>query len=328
MLRKYLTGFTAPSSYDKVVQLACKPKATLPKAKYLDPIIAATWDSGALHEVCVALSSRFYDPNATVVFKALIVLHTMIRNGNREGVLRSGSETLQLSHVSTRNYDHTSPAHLQNYAAYLDSRIQVYRNLEHDVIRMQSDARATLAMNNMSPLRRGETRVGRKLRSMTVEEGLLRETRAVQRMVDALVACRFYLDDLEDPLVLTALKMLVQDLPILLEAENEGVLNLLERFFDMSHVDATEALTIYHNFCTTIELAIEYLGVARKQQFLLNVLIPNLKHPPISLGGALQEYLDDPAFEQNRIEYRINKDAARRGTWSWDSQPTHTRPSF
>lgn len=31
---------------------------------------------------------------------------------------------------------------------------------------------------------------GRKLRVMTVEKGLLRETKVVQKMVDALVECR------------------------------------------------------------------------------------------------------------------------------------------
>ena len=29
--------------------------------------------------------------------------------------------------------------------------------------------------------------------------------------------------------------------------------------------------------------------------------------------GALEEYLKDPNFEQNRIEYKANKDAADRG---------------
>jgi hypothetical protein len=32
--------------------------------------------------------------------------------------------------------------------------------------------------------------MGRKLRSMTVEKGLLRETKAVHSMIDALVECR------------------------------------------------------------------------------------------------------------------------------------------
>jgi hypothetical protein len=30
----------------------------------------------------------------------------------------------------------------------------------------------------------------------------------------------------------------------------------------------------------------------------------------VSLAGALQEYLDDPNFEQNRIEYKTNKESA------------------
>lgn len=36
---------------------------------------------------------------------------------------------------------------------------------------------------------------------------------------------------------------------------------------------------------------------------------PNLDsfyQAPVSLAGALQEYLDDPNFEQNRLEYRAN----------------------
>jgi hypothetical protein len=91
-----------------------------------------------------------------------------------------------------------------------------------------------------APLQRSKTLAGRKLRSMTVEKGLLRETRAVHRMIDTLVACRFYLDDLEDPLTLTSLRMLVKDLLILFQAGNEGVINLLEHYFEMSHIDATE----------------------------------------------------------------------------------------
>ena len=46
----------------------------------------------------------------------------------------------------------------------------------------------------------------------------------------------------------------------------------------MSHVDAKEALRLYRRFCTQTENVVEYLGVARKLQNLLNVPIPNLKH--------------------------------------------------
>ena len=54
----------------------------------------------------------------------------------------------------------------------------------------------------------------------------------------------------------------------------------------MSHVDASEALTIYRHFCKQTDLVVEYLGVARKLQNLLNVPVPHLKHV-----GALALFL-------------------------------------
>ncbi|KAG5647842.1 hypothetical protein DXG03_007766 [Asterophora parasitica] len=328
------------SSFDKVVKLACKPKPAPPKAKYLDTIIAATWsDDGAVHDVCKALSPRFREPNAVVVFKALIVLHTMIRNGATDNVLGylSSSEVLRLRNVSAGNWEgYAAPENLQNYARYLDSRIRAYHDLKHDAIRVQAENNRDLrnsasieedtyrARRNKSPpsssatLTAGPTRsktiMGRKLRVMTVEKGLLRETKAVHRMIDALVECRFYLDDLEDELTITALRMLVKDLLILFQAGNEGVINVLEHYFEMSHIDATEALAIYRHFCKQTERVVEFLGVAKKLQNLLNVPIPNLKHAPVSLAGALQEYLEDPAFEQNRIEYKASKSVADNGS--------------
>ncbi|KAG1850701.1 ANTH domain-containing protein [Suillus subluteus] len=324
------------SSFDKTVKLACKPKAAPPKAKYLDPIIAATWsEDGAVHDVCKALVPRLREPNAIVVFKALIVLHTMIRNGATDNVLShlSSSEILRLRNVSANNWEgYNAPQNLQHYAIYLDSRIRAYRDLKHDAIRVQAESNRDMRVNNSieedmayssAPApksgstksrapQRSKTIMGRKLRVMTVDKGLLRETKTVQTMIDTLVECRFYLDDLEDELTITALRMLVKDLLILFQAGNEGVINVLEHYFEMSKIDAEQALSIYRHFCTQTERVVEYLGVAKKLQNLLNVPIPTLKHAPVSLAGALQEYLNDPNFEQNRIEYRTNKEAADR----------------
>ncbi|KAH7922316.1 ANTH-domain-containing protein [Leucogyrophana mollusca] len=321
------------SSFDKVVKLACKPKAAPPKAKYLDPIIAATWsEDGAVHDVCKALAPRLREPNAIIVFKALIVLHTMIRNGATDNVLAhlSSTEVLRLRNVSAGNWEgYNAPQNLQHYAIYLDSRIRAYRDLKHDAIRVQAETNRDMRVNNSieedlaygsGPAtksstkskgpQRSKTIMGRKLRVMTVEKGLLRETKTVQKMIDTLVECRFYLDDLEDELTITALRMLVKDLLILFQAGNEGVINVLEHYFEMSKIDAEQALAIYRHFCKQTERVVEYLGVAKKLQNLLNVSIPNLKHAPVSLAGALQEYLNDPNFDQNRIEYKASKEAA------------------
>ncbi|KZV66314.1 ANTH-domain-containing protein [Peniophora sp. CONT] len=337
------------SSFEKVVKNACKPKHAPPKAKYLDPIIAATWsEDGAIHDVCRALAPRFREPNATVVFKALLVLHTMIRNGATDKVLAylSSSEILRLRNVGSSQWEgYKAPENLQAYAVYLDARIRAYKDIKHDAIRVQSesnrDARLSHSLEEDGQrghssrnkkehappaepqgLGRSKTVMGRKLRVMSVEKGLLRETRVVQKTIDALVACQFYRDDLEDELNISALRMLVKDLLILFQAGNEGVINVLEHYFEMSHVDAEQALAIYRNFCKQAEYVVEYLGVAKKLQNLLNVPIPNLKHAPVSLVKSLEEYLNDPNFEQNRIEYKANKDAADRSVRNGTTAPS------
>ncbi|KAI0083855.1 ANTH domain-containing protein [Irpex rosettiformis] len=349
------------SSFDKAVKGACKPKAAPPKPKYLDPIIAATWsEDGAVHDVCKALTPRFREPNAIVVFKALIVLHTMIRNGATDNVLSylCSSDILRLRNISAGHWEgYNAPQNLQNYAIYLDTRIRAYRDLKHDAIRVQSetnrDMRNSAAIeedrlheydrrsrfgkrrgrdsdegsNGLSGSgpQRSKTIAGRKLRVMTVEKGLLRETKIVQKQIDSLVETRFYLDDLEDELNITALRMLVKDLLILFQACNEGVINVLEHYFEMSKIDAREALAIYRHFCKQTERVVEYLGVAKKLQNLLNVPIPNLRHAPVSLAGSLEEYLNDPNFEQNRIEYKTNKEIADRNTKN-GVKPTAKQP--
>ncbi|KAG8937967.1 hypothetical protein FRC03_007720, partial [Tulasnella sp. 419] len=91
------------SAYDKVVKMACKPTPAPPKSKYMDNIIAATYsEDGAVRDVCIALAPKINELNVIVVFKALIVLHTMIRNGATENVLAylSSSEVLPLRNVS------------------------------------------------------------------------------------------------------------------------------------------------------------------------------------------------------------------------------------
>lgn len=52
----------------------------------------------------------------------------------------------------------------------------------------------------------------------------------------------------------------------------------IEHYFEMSKIDAKDALAIYRHFCKQTERVVEYLGVARKLQNLLNVPIPNLRH--------------------------------------------------
>ena len=116
-----------------------------------------------------------------------------------------------LSHSLRAGYN--APKTLQHYALYLDTRIRTYRELKHDAIRVQSETNrdmrlsasleedgrlppnssfeeSTRKTHSSGAPTRSKTIMGRKLRIMTVEKGLLRETKAVQKLLDALVECR------------------------------------------------------------------------------------------------------------------------------------------
>jgi hypothetical protein len=79
-----------------------------------------------------------------------------------------------------------------------------------------------------------------------------------------------------------------------------------EHYFEMSKSDASESFDIYKSFIKQTDRVVDYLGVARKLHNVVNVPVPNLKHAPTGLVKALEEYLNDPNFEQNRREYKAS----------------------
>lgn len=168
----------------------------------------------------------------------MIVLHQLLRAGSLEPTFTY----LASSSLSTSLSAHDAP-NIAAYGHYLASRIKSYNNLKRDVIRDKSDRRAK-----------------DRLRKLGVEQGLLRETREVQRMIAALVeskvsACwrprgrigafersaarnltapllQFYTDDVDDEVSMTALRFLVKDLLVLFTCVNEGVINVLGKLVD------------------------------------------------------------------------------------------------
>ncbi|KAH8981320.1 hypothetical protein EDB92DRAFT_190750 [Lactarius akahatsu] len=93
--------------------------------------------NGAIHDICKARLETL----SSVVFKALIVLHTMVRNGATDNVLQylSSSDVLRLKNVSGQWEGYNAPKNLQHYALYLNTRVRFYRDLKRDAIRVQSE---------------------------------------------------------------------------------------------------------------------------------------------------------------------------------------------
>jgi hypothetical protein len=73
-----------------------------PKSKYIEPILSATngGDSGVA-EVFRTLQIRLRDSTWTIVFKSLIVVHLMIREGQPEVTLRYIADAPKRMAIST-----------------------------------------------------------------------------------------------------------------------------------------------------------------------------------------------------------------------------------
>lgn len=88
---------------------------------------------------------------------------------------------------------HSLSENLSSYANYLDTRVRAYKDLKHDIIRIQNENNREERMSGGDDSRHtngSSSSRGKKLRQMTVEKGLLRETKGVQRQIDALLQCK------------------------------------------------------------------------------------------------------------------------------------------
>lgn len=80
----------------------------------------------------------------------------------------------------------------------------------------------------------------------------------------------------------------------------------LEHYFEMSKNDATKSLEIYRRFCFQTENFVAFLDASKRHSSQLRHKIPNLKHAPLSLAKALEEYLHETDFDQHESSRQRN----------------------
>ncbi|KAI0473710.1 putative clathrin binding protein [Xylariaceae sp. FL0804] len=279
------------SSFEKSVKGATKIKAAPPKTKYIEHILVATHAGEAgVGEVFRALQNRLRDSTWTVVFKSLITVHLMIREGSPDATLAYLAAHRSQLAISTFSNAQIQGRNIMNYASYLAERVRAYRDTKIDWVRAK------------------ETR----LEKLSVEKGLLRECKVVQRQLTGLIKCDV-LEDPENEITITVFRLLVLDLLALFQVLNQAMINILGHFFEMSKVDAETAMDIYRLFTKQTDYVVQYLAVARQWEPHTRVEVPKIKHAPINLGRQLEDYLKDPDFEVNRRQYMAEQQVKRKG---------------
>uniref|UniRef100_A0A4W5KD69 Si:ch211-200p22.4 n=1 Tax=Hucho hucho TaxID=62062 RepID=A0A4W5KD69_9TELE len=205
------------------------------------------------HSMCV--------PNATLFSYIRLIQYLASRNTlfNLSNFLDKGA---------LQGYDMST--FIRRYSRYLNEKAMSYRLVAVDFTKMK----------------RGIDGV---MRTMTTEK-LIKTLPIIQNQLDALLDFQANPNELTNGVINAAFMLLFKDSIRLFAAYNEGVINLLEKYFDLKKGQCKEALDIYKKFLYRMTKLSEFLKVA-EQVGIDQGDIPDLSQAPSSLLEALEQHL-------------------------------------
>ncbi|XP_045527134.1 phosphatidylinositol-binding clathrin assembly protein LAP isoform X4 [Pieris brassicae] len=267
----------------KSVCKATTEEMIAPKKKHLDYLVHCTNEPNvSIPQLANLLVERTQNTNWVVVYKALITVHHLLAYGNERFTqyLASSNSSFQLSNFLDKSgvqgaagarigYD-MSPF-IRRYARYLNEKALSYRTVAFDFCKVK----------------RGKEEGS--LRMMNAEE-LLKTLPVLQAQLDALLEFDCTANDLTNGVINMCFMLLFRDLIRLFACYNDGIINLLEKYFDMNKKNCRDALDLYKKFLIRMDRVGEFLKVAENVGIDKGD-IPDLTRAPSSLLDALEGHL-------------------------------------
>ncbi|XP_053683007.1 phosphatidylinositol-binding clathrin assembly protein LAP isoform X3 [Sabethes cyaneus] len=254
-----------------------------PKKKHLDYLVHCTNEPNvSIPHLANLLVERSQNANWVVVYKALITTHHMLAYGNERFIqyLASSNSSFQLNNfldkggvqgaVGARMGYDMSPF-IRRYAKYLNEKALSYRTVAFDFCK----------------LKRGKEEGS--LRVMNADK-LLKTLPVLQAQLDSLLEFDCTANDLTNGVINMCFMLLFRDLIRLFACYNDGIINLLEKYFDMNKKQCRDALDLYKKFLTRMDRVGEFLKVAENVGIDKGDL-PDLTKAPSSLLDALEQHL-------------------------------------
>lgn len=261
----------------RVVCKATTEEVIGPKKKHLDYLLHCTNEPNvSIPQLANLLIERTQNSNWVVVFKALVTVHHLMCYGNERFTqyLASSNCTFQLGTFVDKTgvqagFDMST--FIRRYAKYLTEKAVSYRTVAFDFCKVK----------------RGKE--DGTLRTMATDK-LLKTVPALQAQLDALLEFDCTANDLVNGVINSCFMLLFRDLIRLFACYNDGIINLLEKYFDMNKKNCREALDIYKKFLIRMDRVAEFLKVAENVGIDKGD-IPDLTKAPSSLLDALEQHL-------------------------------------
>ncbi|KAI3996651.1 hypothetical protein MKX01_009483 [Papaver californicum] len=251
------------------------------KEKHVRFILEAISSSRPRDDVlyCIhALSKRLAKTHTwAVALKTLFVIHRALREVDfsfREELIsyrRTRAQMLNLSHFkddsTPQAWDYSSWVRI--YALYLEERLECYKILNYDV---ETDRPRTKELDTAD---------------------LIEQLPALQQLLFRLLACIPEGAAAYNIVIQNALSLVAIESIRLYAAINDGILKLVDKFFEMQQHDALRALEIYKRAVNQTEKLSEFyekcrgLELGRGQKFI------KLEKPPASFLTAMEDYANE-----------------------------------
>uniref|UniRef100_A0A8C9ZG14 Phosphatidylinositol-binding clathrin assembly protein n=1 Tax=Sander lucioperca TaxID=283035 RepID=A0A8C9ZG14_SANLU len=235
------------SAISKIVCKATTHEIMGPKKKHLDYLIQCTNEMNVnIPQLADTLFERTANTSWVVVFKSLTTTHHLMVYGNERFIqyLASRNTLFNLSNFLDKSglqgYDMST--FIRRYSRYLNEKAVSYRQVAFDFTKVKRGADGVMRTVNT--------------------EKLLKTIPIIQNQMDVLLDFNVNANELTNGVINAAFMLLFKDAIRLFAAYNEGIINLLEKYFDMKKVQCKEGLDIYKKFLTRMTRISEFLKVA------------------------------------------------------------------
>ncbi|KAM9778867.1 clathrin coat assembly protein AP180-like isoform 14-T17 [Syngnathus typhle] len=267
-----LTG----SDMARAVCKATTHEVMAPKKKHLEYLVSATNTTNVnIPQMADTLFERATNASWVVVFKALVTTHHMCVHGNERFIqyLASRTSLFNLSNfidkTGSNGYDMST--FIRRYGRYLNEKAFAYRQMAFDFTRVKKGAEGVM-------------------RTMTTEK-LLKGMPVLQTQIDTLLEFDVHPKELNNGIINAAFLLLFKDLVKLFASYNDGIINMLEKYFKMKKSDCKEALEIYKRFLTRVTKIGEFMKLAETVGVDKND-IPDINYAPSSILESLETHMN------------------------------------
>ncbi|CAH1228313.1 PICALM [Branchiostoma lanceolatum] len=279
------------SALSKSVGKATTHEVMGPKKKHLDYLLQCTNEPNVnIPQLADTIIDRSTNSSWVVVFKSLVTVHHMMCYGNERFTQYLASRTTVfnldnfLDKSGVQGYDMST--FIRRYGKYMNEKAFSYRNVAFDFTRVK----------------RGKEEG--ELRNMGTEK-LLKTLPVVQQQLDALLEFDVTPNELTNGVINSCFMLLFKDCIRLFACYNDGIINLLEKYFDMNKKQCKEGLDTYKKFLIRMDKVSDFLKTA-EQVGIDKGEIPDLTKAPASLLDALEQHLQSMEGKKGKSERPAN----------------------